>query len=158
MTRELTFATVHHPEFIDDGTWMLVDHPTVRPLQDGEPTLGWDGDPRLAVYLHLQSECFVVWRLEANGEYLPVAQYGLGQSITPESINQTIRDLIRTDSRRGFDPYDAVIEAQNIVDRHQETDRQAQVHELADKMLYGLSRSHLPGVDVTRVRNVTSRR
>lgn len=156
-TRELTLHTVHHPLFIDNE-WMLVEHPTVAPLQDGAPDLGWEGDPRLAVYLHKPTQTFVVWRLESNGEYLPVARFGIGQEITPASINQTIRDLIRVDSRRGFDPYADVIARQDEVARDQAREQAAYISDFADKLLYGLSRSHLPGIDVTRVRQLPARR
>jgi hypothetical protein len=155
--RELTLAQVHHPDFIDND-WMLVTHPTVDPLTQGAPDLGWEGDPRLAVYLHKPSQTFVLWRLEANGEYLPVAKYGIGQEITPASINQTIRDLIRTDSRRGFDPHDDVMARRDELERDQARNQEAYIHDFADKLLYGLSRSHLPGVDVTRIRQLPSRR
>ena len=157
--RELTLpGVVRHPEFIDGGTWRLVDHPTVRPLQDGASDLGWDGDPRLAVYLHLESETFVLWRLEASGEYLPVGRFGLGADITPASINATIRRLIEVDSRRGFDPYTDVIGKLAAQEATTAQTRQDALGEFADKFLYGLSRSHLPGVDITRVRNAPSRR
>lgn len=153
MERELTLSRVYHPEFIDND-WVLVDHPTVRPLQQGEPTLGWDGDPRLAVYLHKPSKAFVLWRLENNGEYSPISHYGIGGQITPATINQTIRDLIRTDSRRGFDPGEDVLSKLAVVDRARETAHREFVESYADKLRYIFSRSHLPGIDVSYPRNL----
>ncbi len=155
--RELTLTTVRHPQFIGND-WQLVDQPTVRPLTDGAPELGWEGDPRLAVYLHKPAQAFVLWRLEANGEYMPVGHFGLGADITPAGINQTIRRLIEVDSRRGFDPGADVIGRIQADEAAAEKDRHAALEQFADKFLFGLSRSHLPGIDITRVRNVNSRR
>jgi hypothetical protein len=158
IARELTIAgTVHHPEFIGDD-WQRVDHPTCRPLQDGAAELGWEGDNRLVVYLHKPAQTFVLWRLEANGEYLPVGSFGLGQEITPASINQTIRRLVEVDSRNGFDPYLDVIGKIEAQERSDARDRWDALSEFADKFLFGLSQSHLPGVDISRVRNVNVRR
>lgn len=156
--RETTLIGLQHPEYIDDGAWLRVDHPTVQPLADGHPVLGWEGDPRLCVYLHLESQTFVLWRLEANQEYMPVASFGLGKEITPQSVNLTIQRLIEVDSRRGFDPGLDVLAAQEAVARDAHNTRMDALGEFADKLQYGLSRSHLPGVDVTRIRQLPSRR
>lgn len=149
MQREVTFLRVVHPEWIDND-WLRVDHPTLDPLVGGEPTLGWEGDTRLAVYLHQPSTTFVLWRLETDGEYRPLARLPEGASITPESVNQLITNLIRVDQRRGFNPYDDVIDVENERSRHQATDRQAQVNDFADKFHFALTRTHLPGIDVTK--------
>ena len=151
--REITLATVYHPEHIGNE-WVLVDHPTVRPLQDGSPALGWEGDPRLAVYLHKPSKTFVLWRLEMNGEYMPISHYGIENELTPASINLTIQGLIRTDSRRGFDPGAAVLEQVAKDEAANEVAWRERVSQTADKLLYGLSKSHLPGVDVSYPRNL----
>jgi hypothetical protein len=66
--RELTLSTVYHPEHMDGG-WQRVDHPTVEPFQKGAPDLGWEGDPRLVVYLCNPTKQFVLWRLEHDDEY-----------------------------------------------------------------------------------------
>jgi hypothetical protein len=151
--RELTIVKVAHPEHIGNE-WLLVDHPVIRPLQDGEPTLGWEGDSRLAVYLHKPSKTFVLWRLESNGEYLPISNYGIGESITPGTVNETIRDLIRTDSRRGFDPGADVFAKLDARDAENEYQHRQRVGATADKLLFALSKSHLPGIDVSYPRNL----
>jgi hypothetical protein len=146
--RELTLATVDHPLRIG-ADWLRVDHPTVRPLQDGAPTLGWEGDPRLVMYLHGPSETFVVWRLEADGEYRPVGHHS--GVLTPDHINQVIRALISVDQHRGpVDPYETVIAAQDAQDRERERIRRDWSADFADKLHFGLSRTHLPGIDVAK--------
>ena len=150
--RELTLLGVYHPEFMDNE-WQRVDHPTVEPLQRGNPTLGWDGDPRLVVYLHKPSQTFMLWRLENDNEYRAVAKLPPGASITPESMNACIRNLIRIDSRRGFNPLDDVEASMAAQDKAAESHRQAFIADFADKFHAALAWSHLPGVSHTRIRN-----
>lgn len=156
MERELTISTVYHPEHIDND-WQLVDHPTVLPLQQGAPDLGWEGDPRLAVYLCKPTQQFVLWRLEADNEYRPVAQLPAGAAITPDSINKLIGRLVEIDQRRGFDPYQDVLSAIAADEKAQEDAQRERIGEVADKLLFGLSRSHLPGLDITYKHNLLGR-
>ena len=156
MERELTIAAVHHPEHIGND-WQLVDHPTVRPIAGGAPELGWEGDNRLAVYLCKPTQQFVLWRFEHDGEYRPVAQLPAGASITPDSVNKLIRRLIEVDSRRGFDPYTDVIAAIERDEKAQVEAQRERISDAADKLLFGLSRSHLPGVDITYKHNLLGR-
>ena len=149
-------VAVDHPEHLYG--MLRVDHPTLDPLTQGAADLGWEGDPRLVVYLHKPAQTFVLWRLEASGEYLPVGQFGIGEDITPASVNATIRRLIEVDSRRGFDPYTDVITTNAAQERSAERSYQDALEQFADKFMFGLSRSHLPGVDITRVRNAPSQR
>ncbi len=156
MDRELTILAVHHPEHIGND-WQLVTHPTVAPLQDGAPDLGWEGDNRLAVYLCKPTQQFVLWRLEQDNEYRPVAQLPAGASITPDSVNKLCRRLVEIDQRRGFDPYLDVIQAIEKDEKEQADVQRERIGEVADKLLFGLSRSHLPGVDITYKHNLLGR-
>lgn len=156
MDRELTILAVHHPEFIGND-WQLVTHPTIAPLQQGAPDLGWEGDARLAVYLCKPTQQFVLWRLEGDNEYRPVAQLPAGASITPDSVNKLCRRLVEIDQRRGFDPYQDVISSIQKEEQAQEAAQQERVSEVADKLLFGLSRSHLPGVDISYKHNLLGR-
>ena len=157
MERELTYAAVYHPEFIGDE-WQLVDHPTVRPLQNGDPTLGWEGDVRLAVYLFKPTKRFVLWRLEHDNEYRPVAQLPEDAELTFALINKLIRRLIEIDQRRGANPLDVVEGEMARRANDLARIRQDRISDFADKLHFGLAHSHLPGVDVTRPRQVSSRR
>lgn len=148
--RELTIAQVAHPLNIDGDAWLRVDHPVLSPLTDGNPTLGWEGDPRLVVYLHGESKRFVLWRLEADGEYRTVAALPEGACLTPENTNRLCARLVEIDQRRGFDPYQDVVQAQDAHDRAADASREAWVSQFADKLLFGLARSHLPGVDIAK--------
>ncbi len=146
--REATLLGVTHPEFIDEGAWQRVDHPVLSPLVEGNADYGWAGDERLVVYLHLESKTFVLWRLEHDAEYRTVAQ--LSGTITPENVNRLCKRLVEVDTRRGFDAYQDVVGAQEAQDRAQAVEREAWVSQFADKLLFGLARSHLPGVDIAK--------
>lgn len=101
---EPTLTSVIHPPHLPNLPHMiLVDHPTVRVLQDGSPALGWEGDVRLAVYLDVPAQRFSLWRLEADNIYRPAAFMGEGEQITPDSMNQLILRLIGMDRNRGVD-------------------------------------------------------
>lgn len=150
--RELTLIEVYHPEFIDNE-WQRVDHPTVRPIQQGAPELGWEGDNRLVVYLHKPSQTFMLWRLEHDGEYRAVAKLPPGASITPQSVNTCIRNLVRIDSRRGFDALADVEQEMAVQEQRIITARQEWISDFADKFHAALAWSHLPGVTHTRVRH-----
>lgn len=146
--RELTLTKVFHPLNMDGDAWLRVDHPTLDPIFNGAPTLGWEGDPRLVVYLHGDSETFVLWRLEADGEYRAVAQ--IHGNISPENVNSLCARLVEIDQRRGFDAYEDVMKAQEKLERENDTRRDEWAAAFADKLRFGLARSHLPGVDVAK--------
>lgn len=154
MEREVTILGNVHPEFLENGTLLRVDHPTVDPLTSGAPTLGWDGDSRLAIYLHLQSQRFILYRLESDGEYRGIARLPIGAEITPASINSLITRLIEIDSRRGFDPGADVEKAQAKAEKARLANLSAQIAEVGDKLHFGLARQYLPGIDVFRPRQV----
>jgi hypothetical protein len=156
MERELTISIVHHPEHIGND-WQLVDHPTISPLQDGAPELGWEGDNRLAIYLCKPTQQFVLWRFEQDNEYRPVAQLPPDTAITPGSINKLICRLVEIDQRRGFDPYQDVIAAVEEDEKVEAKAQQERIEQVADKLLFGLSRSHLPGVDISYKHNLLGR-
>lgn len=102
MILEPTLSVVLHPDHLPNLPHMIrVDHPTVRPLTEGSPAMGWEGDPRLAVYLDVPAQRFSLWRLEADNQYRPTAWMPEGAEITPDSMNQLIQRLIDSDRNRG---------------------------------------------------------
>lgn len=146
--RELTLTAIVHPLNIGGDEWLRVDHPTLDPIQNGAPTLGWEGDPRLVVYLHGKSKTFVLWRLEHDDEYRAVAQ--IKDNISEENVNALCRRLVEIDTRNGFDAYQDVMDAQARADLEADKHREAWVSDFSDKLLFGLARSHLPGVDIAK--------
>lgn len=156
MERELTLVTVFHPDMIEG--WQRVDHPVLGRLAGGDATLGWEGDPRLVVYLHLESQTFALWRLEADGEYRPVAHLSSGQVLGEQEVSRLLKHLVEIDQRNGYDPAVDILARRDARERRQTIDTNDRISAFADKLLYGLSRSHLPSVDVTYIRNAPSRR
>lgn len=146
--REITFLDLVHPEYIDGGAWQRVDHPVLAPIAAGIAELGWEGDSRLVVYLNLEHSTFVLWRLEGDGEYRAIAS--IEGTINEANVNSLCARLVEIDTRRGFDCYADVMAAEDAKDAAR-TDR---INEIAlafsDKLRFGLARSHLPGVDVSK--------
>ena len=76
---------------------------------------------------------------------------------TAASINSLIRNLVRIDSRRGFDAGAEVEAAQDAHNVALDQARRENVAAMADKLHYGLAHSHLPGVDISRPRQLVRR-
>ena len=72
----------------------------VQKLHYGDPTLGWEGDPRLALYHN--RDHWVLERLEADGAQRVVCRSKPGVSLDERLILR----LMEHDHRRGFDPND----------------------------------------------------
>lgn len=107
--RELTLGRVVHPEVVD-GRALWVDpevQDIVDRLQNGDPTLGWEGDPRMALYRSLDGR-WELWRLEHDNEYRMVCRSRPGLALDARLIEH----LVAHDTRRGFDAQMA-LEAHN---------------------------------------------
>jgi len=93
-----------HPQVVDGRTlWMdsglrnLIDK-----LHNGDPALGWEGDPRLALYM--EGDTWVLSRYEADGTYRDVCKSRPGLALDERLIVR----LMEHDMRRGFDPSKAL--------------------------------------------------
>lgn len=80
------------------GGSRITEAEIVDKLNHGDPALGWEGDPRLALYQ--EGDVWVLYRLEADGELRPVMRSKPGLPLDERII---IR-LVEQDQRRGFDP------------------------------------------------------
>lgn len=147
--RELTIHTVVHPQYLEDGLFLLIEHPGLKPLEDY--------DDRYAIYENLQTQQFVLFRLQHDNIYRPEATLPPGRFLNEATINALITRLIDHDTRRGFDPYLDIVKAQEAHVQAQKSERRAWIEEVGDKLHWGLSRSYLPGVDITRPRLVPKR-
>lgn len=143
--RENHLGRVVHPDPLRLGvrTLELIDDPLVRPLQDGYPPLGWEGDPRMALYVDRRTRQFLLVRLEHDGVYR------IEKTTTPVSatigvvdlVARLIADVVAEDHHRGHDPYTAVTAANDRVeaeaDRHIEEWAADQAHRLRRAFGYG---------------------
>lgn len=126
--RELSYAPtqIMHPSHVN-GRTLWID-PAVQEIidqiQNGDPTIGWEGDPRLAVYRGPENR-WEVWRLEADGEYRLVAR-----SMPGGALDRSIIFHLRAhDLRR-----QSAAELLAAVDKHNDhlrASRNASAHERA---------------------------
>ena len=99
--REQSFAHVAHPEWID-GRRIWRDggvEDIVRRIQQGDPTKGWEGDPRLEVYFEPALNRWELWRLESDGQYRLTMASKPGVPLDIDVIDY----LVAHDRNRGFD-------------------------------------------------------
>ena len=102
LPREQTFrpGELVHPTYVNGRQlWVSPEvEDIVHKLHYGDLILGWEGDPRLALYID-EEQRWVLERLEADGEYRPVCRSKPGLALDERLI---IR-LMEHDHRRGFD-------------------------------------------------------
>jgi hypothetical protein len=113
-----------HPEILNGKQrWISNEVKEIaHKLQYGDPVLGWEGDPRLALYLEDRGS-WVVERLENDGQYRTVCRSRQGLPLD----DRLILRLMEHDHRRGFDPV-AFNTDDNSVDTAAE-DRMREMHE-----------------------------
>ena len=103
---ENTYATVDHPEHLrlDGRTLTRIDDPVVAKITEGDPTMGWEGDPRFGLYAGPGQ--WVLVRLEHDGVYRRTATTTLGAGCygALDIVGQLVAFLVAHDTRRGFDP------------------------------------------------------
>lgn len=144
--RELTIAKILHPEYLESGAYLRVDHPGLNALTEY--------DARCVIYVNLLTDNFVLFRLEHDNVYRPTAKLPSGRCLNEATINQLIARLTAIDTRQGFNPLTDILAAGDRQKRHQASERRAWLSDYADKLHWGLAHSHLPGVDITRPRQV----
>lgn len=142
--RENSLTTVYHPDHLrleyPGGADKLirVDHPAVNALTDGEPTLGWEGDPRLQMYVNPKDDVWVLMRFENDGQYRVVTVSPVGQTLNNEEVNKLILRLVAHDTRRGFDPK-AATDAHNAQQDKSEVDQLSEYNaQKADKLAWAI--------------------
>lgn len=72
----MNLPSLSHPEYVN-GRRLWID-PVMSDLIDrlhhGDPTIGWEGDERLAVYYDRDERRWEIWRLEDDGVYRMVCR------------------------------------------------------------------------------------
>ena len=147
--REETWGTARdamspHPDFLafGDGSpeCVRVDHPDLRPIFFGLPTVGWEGDARMAVYSWPRMGRFILVRLEADGEYRKVRDLVTDKPLGPQAVGELCRWLVERDSRRGFDVQKYLADHNAAVDRERERAWDEQRGAAVDKLAWALKR------------------
>ena len=133
--REMDLGTGFiHPQVVngrslwmDSGLTTLIDK-----LQNGDPALGWEGDPRLALFMD-EGDRWVLSRLEADGEYRDICKSRPGLPLDERLIMR----LMEHDGRRGFDPAAATDEYRP---QDQWTARDDEMRNALEKVYWGASK------------------
>lgn len=131
-----------HPEVINGRRiWMdSAMSDIIDKIRNGDPTMGWDGDERLAVYSkpHPLGQRFELWRLEDDGEYRFVVSTEPGDPFD----NTIIVWLVQNDRRRKPDNWSLhdEISAHNArIAAARESDRQDWIREeIAPRLMHAL--------------------
>lgn len=101
--RELTLrpSQIHHPQYVDGNTlWVDPEvQEIITKLHYGDATLGWEGDPRLALYRTPDHRWILYREEDAYQQPVPVCMSRPGVNLD----NSLIRRLVEHDHRRGFD-------------------------------------------------------
>lgn len=111
--RESTARGIIHPEWVE-GRRIWTDSAmadTIHKLHHGDPTKGWEGDPRLAVYWNPPR--FELWRLETDEEYRIVCRSNPGVPFDDRVIDSLVAWDVR---RRTKNLHDSVVEHNSKID------------------------------------------
>lgn len=145
--REQTLASVAHPEahrLGRDGKGdliLLVDDPFVAPLQKGDPTMGWEGDVRVALYINPRRRRWELWRLEVDGRYRMTCCTPIEAHSGPDVVANFISFLIAHDTRRNVDVLGDVDGHNDTVDKaHADATSDFHRNELAPRLAFALKR------------------
>jgi hypothetical protein len=113
--REQTHAALTHPEWVN-GRRLWRDgavNDIIRRIHHGDPTRGWEGDPRLEVYFDGDTRQWELWRLEHDNTYRRVVYSDPGGQLDTSIIDW----LVAHDTRRGYDPHRELVATNTDVKR-----------------------------------------
>lgn len=100
--RSTPFDPKMHAEIVGNAA-VLTDRTAmddlVRRLQDGDPTVGWEGDPRLCIAFNKNTQQWELWRFEHDSQYRRVLRSKPGMAFPRNLIEQ----LVQMDAQRGHD-------------------------------------------------------
>jgi hypothetical protein len=118
--RETQFRAHEHATIAPSGASIIVNpdrmDDLVNKLHHGDPTVGWEGDERLALAWNRETQKWELWRRERDEDYRLIALSPY-QHPFPDDI---IERLVTHDVRRGFDVSKYVREANAKVEKEQE--------------------------------------
>lgn len=127
-------TTLAHPIVIGDR-YLWLDGDIITKLHHGDPTIGWEGDERLAVYFDQATERWEIWRLEDDNEYRRVCR-SQPRAMFDERV---LWDLCQWDrQRRTVSIHDEIAEHNDRLDRER---RRAADDEMREEIIPRLRRA-----------------
>jgi hypothetical protein len=112
-------SLLSHPTWVD-GRRLWIDgamQDLIHKLHHGDPTIGWEGDERLAVYFNDDTKCWEVMRLEDDGIYRLVARSKPGVTFDERFLVR----LCETDrQRRKVSLHDEIVATNEAIDQRRQ--------------------------------------
>lgn len=129
---------------LPDGSYEFTDsRDATDRLRNGDPTLGWSGDPDLSLVLNVKAQEWEVWRVGATGRemHCPVKP---GAGVPIQSL---IREIVKHDTRH-VDVLRLVEDTNAQVDRDRDAAFREKTGEAGYKLAHALSKDlGLPAPD-----------
>lgn len=121
-------------------TWIEeIDPEFVRQLQQGDPAMGWEGDPQLFIRKNLHTGGWTLWRLEDDNVERAVCHSkpnAAGKHVADKSL---FLRLMEHDTRRG-DVF-AKLHAKNAAVQKEKDTKEYEAHyEKLDKVYFALAK------------------
>lgn len=147
--RENTLGKVTHPDRLRvfGDVLTLIEDPLADRIAKGDPTFGWEGDERYALYVNPRAQRWELWRLEADNVYRrSVVVPGFVKGV--EAVAWVVRWIVDHDGRRGFSPAEFVIQENIRTQKARDAAMHARNEEAADRLHHGLTKDlgHLEGM------------
>lgn len=105
-------------------------HDIIRRIEQGDPVMGWPGDPDLRLVANVETREFEVWARDAHGDpYIAVTW--------PRCDASLIAELVRADNRLS-NPLERVAVRETARVAAEEAAEEDRLTELADRLQFGL--------------------
>lgn len=107
-------------------------HDIIRRLEHGDPTLGWEGDPTLALVANVQTGEYEVWGRDAAGDaYIAISH--------PRCDASLLRKLVASDNRRQG-AVERAVAIHDAGERDRTRASEERLEQMADRLQFGLMR------------------
>lgn len=117
-------------------TWMEeADPEIVRLLQQGDPTIGWEGDPRLYIRRNHHSGGWTVWRLGEDGR-----EYAICSSKGEHKLDKSLLTRLRDHDTRRVDVHQRMLDQNARAQKNQDQKEYEDTFERLEKVYWALGR------------------
>lgn len=125
------------PAYINgQQTWMAeADPEIVKLLQEGDPTIGWEGDPRLYIRRNNYTGGWTVWRLCEDGQ-----ERAICSSKASHNLDKSLLIRLRDHDSRKVDVFQKVDKQNTAAKKAQDTAQEEFVHEMLEKVYWAAAK------------------